>query len=312
MRKILFVLFSLTFLLINENFAQNNTYEFLRIDMSARAGALAGTFVSNNDDPNVIFYNPAGLSLLQDNPISFSFVKHLLDINLASLSASEDLEGIGRVGGAIKYINYGTFTEANQDGKQLGQFGAGEVAFILGYSNALDVNFYYGANIKFIYSSIADRSSSALGFDVGLHYAFPQQQIDIGAAITNIGSQLSSYYSTKESLPTDITIGVSKRLEYLPLRLSLDFHRLNEQRDNFTDKFKAFTIGAEFTLSKVFRLRFGYDNEKRSELKVGSFAGIAGFNAGIGAVISNYRFDYGFSSLGPIGELHRISISTNL
>ena len=101
-------------------------------------------------------------------------------------------------------------------------------------------------------------------------------------------------------------------MEYLPLRLSLDFHRLNEQRDNFTQKFKAFTIGAEFTLSKVLRLRFGYDNEKRSELKIGSFAGIAGFNAGLGALISNYRFDYGFSSLGPIGELHRISVSTNL
>ncbi len=312
MRITLFILLSSFFLIVNESFAQNSTYEFLRIDMSARAGALAGSFVANNDDPDVIFYNPAGLSLLQDNPISFSFVKHLLDINLASLSISSNLKGIGRVGGAIKYINYGTFTEADQDGKQLGQFGAGEAAFILGYSNELDENFYYGANIKYIFSNIADRSSSAIGFDVGLHYAFPAQQIDIGASITNIGGQLSSYYDTKENLPTDITIGVSKQLEYLPLRLSLDFHRLNEQRDNFADKFKAFTIGAEFTLSKVFRLRLGYDNEKRTELKVGSFAGIAGFNAGLGAVISNYRFDYGFSSLGPIGELHRITISTNL
>ena len=311
MKIFFFVLLGSILLIVNENFAQN-TYEFLRIDMSARAGALAGSFVSNSDDPDVIFYNPAGLSLLQDNPVSFSFVKHLLDINLASLSASENLKGIGRVGGAVKYINYGTFTEANQDGKKLGEFGAGEVAFILGYSNQLDKDFYYGANIKYIYSSIADRSSSAIGFDVGLHYAFPEQQIDIGASVMNIGSQLSSYYSTKESLPTDVTIGISKKLEYLPLRLSLDFHRLNEQRDNFTQKFKAFTIGAEFTLSKVLRLRFGYDNEKRSELKIGSFAGIAGFNAGLGAVISNYRFDYGFSSLGPIGELHRISVSTNL
>ena len=82
-----------------------NTYDFLRLDMSARAGALAGSFVSNNDDPDVIFYNPAGLELLNDNPISFSFVKHLLDINLASLSYSTDFEGIGRFGAAIKYIN---------------------------------------------------------------------------------------------------------------------------------------------------------------------------------------------------------------
>ena len=105
-------------------------------------------------------------------------------------------------------------------------------------------------------------------------------------------------------------MGISKRLENLPVRLSLDFHKLNEERDDFAQKFKAFTVGAEFQLSQVLSLRFGYDNEKRSELKVGTTAGISGFNAGFGAVISDYRFDYGFSSLGTIGSLHRISIAT--
>lgn len=311
MRSLLFRIILLAILPFGFLFSQN-TYEFLRLDMSARAGALAGSFVSNNDDPDVIFYNPAGLKLLEENPISFSFVKHLLDINLASLSYSQDIQGIGRMGAAVKYINYGTFTEADQNGKKLGDFGAGEVAFIVGYANTLDENFYYGANVKFIYSSIADKSSSAAAVDLGLHYSFPSQSIDIGAAALNIGSQFSSYYSTKENLPFDVVIGVSKKLEYLPVRLSLDFHKLNESRSDFFQRFKTFTIGAEFTLSKVLRLRFGYDNEKRTELKVGTFAGIAGFNAGLGAVISNYRFDYGYSSMGAIGALHRISISTSL
>ena len=74
-----------------------NTYEFLRVDMSARAASLGGTFVSNHDDPNVIFYNPAGINLLTESPISFSFVKHLLDINLASLSYSTEFEGYRQV-----------------------------------------------------------------------------------------------------------------------------------------------------------------------------------------------------------------------
>ena len=290
-------------------FAQN-TYDFLRLDMSARAGALAGSFVSNNDDPNVIFYNPAGIDLLEGQPVSFSFVKHLLDINLASLSYSQEFEGIGRFGAAIKYINYGTFTGADEFGTKTQDFGAGEVAFIVGYANSLDQNFYYGVNAKFIYSSIETRSSTGLAADIGLHYSIPAQQVDIGFAALNLGSQLTTYYNTKESLPLDIVLGISKRLENLPVRLSLDFHKLNEQRDDFAQKFKAFTVGAEFQLSQVLSLRFGYDNEKRSELKVGTTAGIAGFNAGFGVVISDYRFDYGFSSLGTIGSLHRISIAT--
>jgi hypothetical protein len=293
------------------SFAQKSTYEFLRLDMSARAGALGGTFVSNHDDPNVIFYNPAGLMLLSESPASFSFVKHLLDINLASVSYSTEYDGIGRIGAAVKYINYGKFQGATEDGLETGEFGAGEIAFIAGYSNELDNNFYYGINAKLIYSNIADRNSSAIGFDAGLHYTVPQEQLNIGFAILNAGAQLSSYYETKEELPLDVVIGISKKLEHLPLRISVDFHKLNENREDFVSRFKAFSVGTEFTLSRVLNLRLGYDNEKRNELKIGSFAGIAGFNAGLGAAISDYQFDYGFSSMGLIGALHRISVSTN-
>ena len=147
-----------------------NTYDFLRLDMSARAGALGGSFVSNSDDADVIFYNPAGLSLLQDDPVSFSFVKHLMDINLASVSYSSFVEDIGRFGAAIKYANFGSFDEADEFGNRTGDFSAGEFAFIVGYSNSLDEGFYYGANAKFIYSGIADRSSTAGGFDLGYEY----------------------------------------------------------------------------------------------------------------------------------------------
>lgn len=304
---VLFILFIYT----SSSFSQN-TYEFLRVDMSARAAALGGTFVSNHDDPNVIFYNPAGLNLLTEQPISFSFVKHLLDINLASLSYSMEFEDIGRFGGAVKYINYGSFTEADEDGNRGGEFSAGEIAFIVGYANALDNNFNYGANVKFIYSKIADRNSSGIGFDIGLNYLIPEEDLAIGFAAMNVGTQLTSYYDTKEELPVDITVGASKKLAHLPLKLSVDFHKLNQDREDFVERFKAFSLGAEFTLSKVLKLRFGYDNEKRSDLKIGTSAGIAGFNAGLGALISNYTFDYGFSSMGLIGALHRVTVSTTL
>lgn len=302
----------ITSLFLSSGTIAQSTYEFLRVDPSARSGALGGSFVTNNDDADVIFYNPAGLSLLTDNLVSFSFVKHLMDINLASISYSTDFDGLGRVGAAIKYINYGSFDEADEFGNRFGEFNASEAAFIVGYSNQLEENFYYGTNAKFIYSGIADRSSTALAVDVGLHYQVPEQDMNLGVSILNLGSQVSSYYDTKEDLPLDIVIGGAVKLKHLPLRLSLDFHKLNEERDDFVQRFKAFAVGAEFTLSPVFKLRFGYNNERRSELKIGTTSGIAGFNAGLGAKISDYRFDYGYSSLGLIGGWHRVSISTNL
>jgi hypothetical protein len=311
MRRITFLSLTLLIFFFTSTFSQT-TYDFLRIDMSARAAALGGSFTSNDDDADVIFYNPAGLESLKGNPISFSFVKHLMDINLASLAFSTEFENIGRFGAAVKYINYGSFDEADENGNRIGTFNANELAFIVGYSNQLDNNFYYGANAKFIYSGIADRSSTALAVDLGLHYSIPDKNWAFGFAVLNLGGQLSTYYSTKEDLPLDVAVGVSKRLENLPLNLSLDFHQLNKDRDNFGQRFKAFTVGAEFTLSKVMKLRFGYDNERRSDFKIGTTAGIAGFNTGLGVKISEYQFDYGYSSLGLVGGLHRISVSTAL
>lgn len=297
--------------LIGTKTYSQNVFEFLRIDMSPRSAALGGSFLSNHDDPNVIFFNPAGLKLLSNSPASFSFTKHLLDINLASVSFSKEFEKIGRFGAGVKYINYGTFTETDENGEKFSEFGAAELALILGYANSLDNNFYYGANVKFIYSGIAGYSSTAAAFDFGLHYYIPAQLLNIGLSLNNIGSQLSSYLETKEDLPFDMGIGISKKLEHLPLRLSVDFHKLNMERENFGQKFKAFSVGAEFSLSKVLTLRLGYENEKRNDLKIGTFAGLAGFNVGLGALINEYNFDYAYSSMGQIGSLHRIGVTTS-
>jgi len=309
MRTVLSSLFIVFIFSASIAFGQT-TYRFLDVDMSARAAALGGSFVTNNDDVDVLFSNPAGMGFLEKNPVSLSFVKHLMDINLFSLAYSTEFENIGRFGTAIKYINYGTFEGADDFGNRTGEFNAGDFAFILGYTNEFSENFYYGANAKVIYSSIEEQSSSAIALDFGVNYEIPSQKLNLAAAVLNLGTQLSSYIDTKEDLPLDITIGISKRLENLPVRLSLDFHQLNKERDEFYQHLKGFTVGAEFYLSEVFTLRFGYDNEARSDLKVGSSSGIAGFNGGLGLKISEYVFNYGYSSMGTIGAMHRIGLAT--
>jgi len=309
MRKSFFVVL-LTFFAVANSSAQN-TYEFLRMDLSPRAAALGGSFTANQDDPDVIFYNPAGMKQLNGIPVSFSFTKHLMDINFASFSISKEIENIGRFGAAFRYANYGTFTKADEYANKTGEYSVNEVALIVGYSDVFDRNFFYGANVKFIHSAISEYSSSAIGFDLGLQYLFPEENLSIGLSALNLGTQLSSYIDTKEDLPLDITLGVSYKLRHLPLRGFLDFHRLNEKSDGFAERFKYFTAGVEFNLSKVLTLRLGYENQKRKELKIDDFSGLAGFNIGVGVNIKSYLFNYAYSSLGQIGAIHRLGISTS-
>ena len=292
--------------------AQKNIFEFLRLDTSPRAAALAGSFVANFADPNVIFYTPAGINSLEGTPISFSFLKHFLDINSASLAISREFEGIGRFGAGVQYINYGSFTGADTDGNKTGDFGAGDFALTLGYANNLDANTIYGVNVKFIYSGIEDQSSTGIAVDLGLQYLIPASKWSFGFSVLNLGTQMSSYLSTKEDLPLDIRLGLSKELEHLPFRFYFSFIKLNEDQDKITDKFKQFTFGGEIKLSKSINLRLGYDNEKRKELKIGTSSGLAGFHVGLGILIKDYTVDYAFSQMGKVGSWHRFGVTTSL
>lgn len=288
-----------------------SVYEFLRNDVSARAAAMAGSFVSITNDPNVLFYNVAGLGTLDTPRGSVGFFKHLLDINAGYISYGQSFNDIGYFGGGILYTNYGSFTRTDELGNNIGSFNASDIAVAVGYSNILEENLYYGASLKFIYSSIAGYRSTGLAGDLGLLYVMPENRISLGISVRNLGRQLSTYLGTQENLPLDVSIGGSIVPRCIPLLLNVNIHKINEQTDNFADRFRAFGVGGEFTLSKVFQLRFGYNNEQRKDLQIGTTTGLAGFSVGLGVNVSHYKVDYALSSLGTIGSLHRISVGTD-
>ncbi len=310
LRTTLFIALLGTGLVLSPPFLNGaSTFDFLRNDVGARAASLAGSFISMTEDPNTIFYNPAGLGTMGGPYGSVGFFKHLLDINAGYVSFAEPLSDIGTIGAGILYTNYGSFDQTDDLGNALGTFNANDFAFVAGFSDMLDENLYYGVSAKFIYSKIASYSSTGVAADLGILYRIPDSRLTLGASIRNIGSQLSSYISTRESLPLDVAVGASVVPRGLPLLLNLNFHKLNESVDTFGDRFRSFSIGGEFTLSRAVRLRFGYDNERRKELKIGTSAGLAGFSGGLGITVSDYVVDYALSSLGKIGNLHRISLA---
>ncbi|MBI5020321.1 MAG: type IX secretion system protein PorQ [Ignavibacteriales bacterium] len=290
-------------------FGQGNTvYEFLRNEPSARVAALGGSFLMATDDPNTIFYNPAGITTLSSTKLSVGFMKHLLDINAGILSYGMELKDIGMIGAGVKYINYGDFKRTGEEGQDLGTFSAGEFAFVLGYGDKLLDNLSYGANAKFVYSSIAEVNSSGAALDFGLSYSAIPGRLHVGASVMNLGTQLDPYMNTREKLPVDVAIGAAVYPEHLPAIVFIDFHKLTESEKKFINHFKQFSVGVEFLASPNFQLRVGYNNERRQELELGQTAGMAGFSIGGGFFNDMYNIDYGFTSLGMIGAIHRINI----
>jgi hypothetical protein len=286
----------------------NGTYDFLRNDVSARAAALGGSFVTMTDDPNMIFYNPSSLATLSGKRVSVGYFKHLLDINSGYASFGTDISGLGHIGAGVVYINYGEFPWRGEENQDLGTFGAGELSMSVGYGNELREGFLYGVNVKFIYSSIAEVSSSGVALDFGVQYMAVPNRILLGASLLNLGTQLDPYMNTRESLPLDLKIGMSIFPEHLPVVLLIDLHKLNENQDKFSEHFQAFSVGAEFFPSPNVQLRVGFNNERRKEWKIGSSSGMAGFSFGGGIITEKYTVDYAYNSYGSIGGLNRISV----
>ena len=311
MKQTLFILTIVTFA-STILFAQQGTYDFLRIDVSARAAALNGSFVSMKDDPNVIFYNPASIGTLTTPKVSASYVDYLMDVSAGTFSYGQHIDGVGNVGAGIIYMNYGTFNRTDELMNVLGTFGASDLAIIAGIAAHYDDDILVGVNAKYIYSNIAEYTSAAVAADVGFLYDIPSQNLSIGGSVLNIGKQLKTYDGVTELLPLDVRLGITKRPEHLPVYLNIGFDQLNENSDNFFDRFSYFTVGAEFLMSKSLRIRVGYNNKQRQDLKTGTTAGLGGFSFGAGLVLKDYLIDYAYNSFGAFGGIQRFSIGINM
>ncbi len=305
------VCFSL-FISFNSDAAGGKTiYQFITNDASARTAAIGGSAVALRQDPVLVFYNPAGLYNLSRPGVSMSYFKNVVDIHTGFLSYARQIGDYGWVGAGIAYTGYGEMQEIDENENLLGTYSSSELALVVSYANRLyGENLSYGVSAKLFYSGLTPKhTSTGIAADLGIQYYIPEFDLTLGASILNLGRQITTYAGLRESLPLDLKFGVSKKLEHLPLLLNLNFHNVNEERDNAVERLRGFTIGGEFIVSDVVRLRLGYRNEMRRDLKIGTTIGLEGFSAGFGVVVKEYGVDYAFTSLGKIGAFHHITLN---
>lgn len=297
-------------------FAGNGTsgFEFLRTDFSARSAAMGGAFVAMRGDLNGLFHNPAGLAFIQEQQFNFNYTSYLLDINGGQAGYSYRLPQMGQLSAVVIYLDYGSFDETNEFAEKTGRsYGANDFSVAFSYADELEQYFTYGVALKYVSSKIDVWSANALAFDFGLLYEAPfEEDLFFGISLLNVGKTLSAFIDTKESLPMSLRIGFAKKLAHLPLEFNATLNDLNVAESSIWDRLRKFSLGGEFTLSKIFRLRLGYDNDLHQGLDTGKGAGFAGISLGFGVLWNKYRFDYGYSSFGDLGITHRFGIFGSL
>ena len=302
MKKNLIFILLLSSSMIN-SYAQGTTgFELLRSEISPRGAAMAGALVGFESQIDALFYNPAGLSSVENRQVNVTYLNHMMDIESGFIAYGHRYHEWGVFGVGINYINYGEFQEATAYGELTGEtFGAHDFLLTMGYGRRMNKLLALGLNVKYIHSSIWNRSSSAYAFDIGGLVYTPFDNTKIGFGIFNIGQTLSGFYDYKDKLPLGYKIGLSKQLAHLPLEFGI-------QAEKFQDSDIYFSAGGEFTLSEMFQLRLGWTT-RSGEQHVDSDNDIfAGLSAGLGFKTSGVLVDYSYTSWGELGSLTRFSI----
>ena len=294
--------------------AATSGFEFLRVDLNPRSSAMGGAFIAMRGDIAGIQHNPAGMAFTNEQQFTFSYINYLLDIGGGQAGYSRRLSGLGQISAVISYLDYGDFTETDEFANPTGNsFSASDLVFAISYADNLETYFSYGVSLKYIHSKIDLYTSGALALDFGLIYDAPfEDDLYFGISLLNVGHATSAFVETEEDLPLSLRLGVTKKLAHLPLELNFALNDLNVNEGSFADRLSKFSIGGEFTISQVIRLRLGYNNEVHKGLDTGTGAGFSGVSLGFGIYYDKYRFDYGFSSFGDLGSTHRVGLSGTL
>ena len=263
-------------LILNLIFFENIYCAFERINGGSRAEALGGAFTACADDYNSVFYNPAGLSRLQDKEISFFY---LIPYGLKEL-------GTKCCAFAVPFKNSGLGMVLQQMGTELYR----ESQFIFSAAAEFYKGFSIGINSKILNLSIQGYGEkSILGLDAGVLYVF-KNGFKLGAFFNNINNP--GFGKTNGKINRFSSVGISKKIAS-GLTLNLDLNKYN----NYPVIMR---FGGEIHLNEQFYLRMGVSDNPTK------------FSGGFGIDIRKISVNYCASNHIILGMTNQFSITLKI
>jgi len=315
MRKILLAVFSVLLLPLTA-WAQESqeVYSFLRLPVSAHVAALGGDNITiDDDDPTLIFHNPALINQVSDKSLNLNFMTYMEGAKTASASFIKAYKERATWGVAAQYMDYGSIKETTVDNVETGSFSARDIALAGTFAYMLNNSFSGGITARFVSSHIASYSSLAVAVDLGLNYMNEEQGWSLSAVAKNLGGQIKAYDDDFERIPLDLQLGVSKRFVGSPLRVSATLSRLNKWDQGFI---KHLSVGADLLLGESVFVAAGYNFRRNSEMKVSDSDGEsshgAGFSVGAGLQLERFKLQAAYAKYHVSAASFLVNVSYSL
>jgi hypothetical protein len=297
MKKVFLLILTISLPLFVQAQESQEVYGFLRLPVSAHVAALGGDNVTiADDDPTVIFHNPALIGNVSDKSLNLNYMTYMEGARTASASFVRHAKERAYWGISGQFMDYGSMKEMTADNIQTGEFSARDIAVAGTFAYRLGNMVTGGISARFISSTIGQFSSAAVAVDLGLNYYNEEKALSISAVAKNLGGQIAAYQDEFEPIPLDLQVGFTKRLIGSPLRLSATLSRLNRWDEGLG---KHLSVGADLILSDNIYLAAGYNFRRASEMKITDNEGEASHGAGLslggGIQLQRFKLQVGYA-----------------
>ncbi len=265
--------------------------------LGARPVSLGEAYTSISNDIHSFSYNPSGIADLRDKEISVMYNRGIDEDNYTSIVYAHPTT-VGVIGVSILYYTSGDIELIDNKGNVSNINGQRDYIVRVGW--ARDFNVYQiGAVVKYLQSQLVDQfSAHSTTIDLGIIYSTGIKNLQIGASLQNVGTQLQ-YRNTTEDVPFLLRTGVSYRkdINHSKLLFTVDvIKNIHEQ------KYLLLT-GIECNFRDIIALRAGYKtNVTYSENED------TPLSFGVGFHVKKTYFDYTYSLAKNLIDPHIINV----
>ena len=254
--------------------------QFLKIGVGSRYMGMGEASVATSNDIYAMYWNPAGLTEVENSAISFTNVNWILDVDLNYVGAAKYFEDFGVVGVSATVLSMGEQEVTRADAPN----GTGETydatSYSVGvtYARQLTKQFSFGATFKYVGERIYKEESKGYAFDFGTMLYTGWRSLRLGMSISNMGPDLQftgsdldvSYdelngtgnnstigaelKTTPYSMPMVFRMGMAYDFDLGPTNILTIAGEVKHPNDNLQQA----SLGAEFNFHNKFFLRSGY------------------------------------------------------
>ncbi len=252
------------------------------VGMGARALGMGGAFVAVVDDANAVYYNPAGLALIEGRSVTSLY---------SNMMGAGSYFGAGyaqkNVGAAVFGL-MSTVGTTDEFGNPTGDLDYREGTVAGGYARALGP-FALGAALKLYSQDIGTNRGFGATGDIGALITLPSLAgVRVGAVARNMLGTVKFESGHQDDFDRSYVLGLSvKPLKGLILAADYDVTHSTGR------------VGAEYRIVDAFAARAGATMNADKQY---------GFTAGAGFAYESFRIDYAYQFHAELPDSHWLSL----